>query len=90
MLRSVGKFVVALLLVGAVAALLYMYPPGTRTRAAKAMPPAHVTIVDVPQGVELSWNPVPGAVKYTVFWAPPEETTRISSTPPHPKSFYLI
>jgi tetratricopeptide (TPR) repeat protein len=67
-LRSVGKFVIALLITVPLAILIYMHPPGTSTSLAKAVAPAHVYVTDTQEGAEVSWQPVPGAAKYTVFW----------------------
>jgi tetratricopeptide (TPR) repeat protein len=67
-LRSVGKFVIALFMTVPLAILIYMHPPGTSTTLAKAVAPAQVYVTDTPEGAVVSWQPVPGALKYTVFW----------------------
>jgi tetratricopeptide (TPR) repeat protein len=67
-LRSIGKFVLALLIAVPVLTLLYLYPPGSRSPKAQTVAPAHVNVADAAGGVEVAWHPVPGAFKYTVFW----------------------
>jgi tetratricopeptide (TPR) repeat protein len=76
LLRSFGKLVIALLIAVAVVILVYKYPPDKSSFHARAVPPTHIFVTHVPKGVEVSWRPIPGAVKYTVFWGTEREDYR--------------
>ncbi len=76
MVERIGKLAVAVL---ALSHLLLLSCSSSITPGTVRNPPAaptHVGLVIVPQGLEITWQPVSGATHYTVFWGSNREDYR--------------